>query len=160
MAAATSRWAVVDLRRRRIARLPEFVRGQVLPQRPRALLLLGPEPQPPSAAQLGHEVEVRRADLDMVGHVNNTRYVEWALEPLPEACLETHPAAFEIVFKREGLRGDRLVSRAQRTASAQGAVRYAHAVVRPVDGAVLAHAQSVWHTEGAAARPAGVARRS
>ncbi len=141
LVAGTSRWVIVDLAQRRVTRLPDFVRACPLPARPPLLTFDAPEPQPPEHCEHERRLDVRRADLDMVGHANNTRYVEWALEPLPDACVSGTPTAFEIVFRRESRRGDRLASRA----CAMGASRFAHALVRLDDGTPLAHATSAWH---------------
>lgn len=112
-ARATSRWAVVDLEARRAVRLPDFIRaipvgdGDAEPA-------MGPTPRMAEGAPLLLErpLEVRRADLDVVGHANNTRYVEWGLESVPDDWHEAHElAAFDVLFRREAGRGDVLVSR-------------------------------------------------
>ncbi len=144
LAAATSHWVVVDLAQRRVARLPDFVRGCALPGRPPLLAFEAPEPQAQASYEREYQLDVRRADLDAVEHVNNTRYVEWALEALPDECVNGTPAVFEIVFRRESRRGDRLVSRA----ADLGTGRFAHALVRQGDGATLAHATSDWRGLG------------
>ena len=114
LARASSRWAVVDLRARRAVRLPDFIRrlpvaepadvdsGGSVPEIPRGTPVLGEV-----------RVQVRRADLDVVGHANNTRYVEWALEAVPDDwASEQELAAFDVAFRREARRADSLVSRA------------------------------------------------
>jgi medium-chain acyl-[acyl-carrier-protein] hydrolase len=78
VAVGTSRWAVVDLRARRLVRLPEFVRNSPVPDRPRALDREPSALEPAEPAERERRFEVRRGDLDTVRHVNNTRYVEWA----------------------------------------------------------------------------------
>jgi acyl-ACP thioesterase len=112
-AQATSRWAVVDLQARRAVRLPDFIRA--IPVGEDQLdVATGPVPQAPKEAPLLAErpLEVRRADLDVVGHANNTRYVEWGLEAVPDAWHEAHElATFDVAFRREAARGDVLRSR-------------------------------------------------
>ena len=40
---------------------------------------------------------MRRSDLDVVNHVNNTRYVGWAVESVPDTVWESHhPTAFPV----------------------------------------------------------------
>lgn len=145
LAAATSRWVVVDLGSRRVVRLPDFIRALPLPGRPQALAFDGDGVPALERADGERRLEVRRADLDAARHVNNTRYVEWALEALPDDWLGAQrPARFEIVFRRESLYGDTLLSRAQRLAPAGGGGRFAHALVRLDDGQRLAEALSEW----------------
>jgi acyl-ACP thioesterase len=144
VATGTSRWAVVDLVARRVVRLPEFVRAAPVPDRPPLL-----DREPVSVGTAGpvereRRFEVRRGDLDMVRHVNNTRYVEWALETVPD---EVHhgaqPRAFEIAFRREAVYGDAVVVRTRRLPG-QGEVAFAHELVADGPGHELARAASVW----------------
>lgn len=114
LARAASRWAVADLATRRAVRLPEFLRRLPTGGIP-AVLELPPYPAPATnAALLGERtLVVRRADLDGVGHANNTRYVEWGLEAVPEEWSKTRAlTGLDIVYRREALYGDTLESRA------------------------------------------------
>src|SRR4029450_6580242 len=63
---------------------------------------------------------VRRSDLDVVQHVNNTQYLGWLRETVPgEAFAALRPAALELVFQREALYGDVVKSEAQPIAGGQ-----------------------------------------
>lgn len=54
---------------------------------------------------------VRKDDIDMNGHVNNSVYLAWALEPLPdEFCGSRRAASLELWFLSEVFRGQRLDS--------------------------------------------------
>jgi len=47
------------------------------------------------------EFRIRRADLDMNDHVNNTHYVEWLAEAVPEPVWrECNVTALDIEYKR------------------------------------------------------------
>lgn len=145
LVAGTSRWVVVDLGSRRVVRLPEFVRALTLPGRAPALAFGGEGLPAAEPADTRRRIDVRRSDLDAARHANNTRYVDWALEALPDEFVERHrPARFEIVFRRESVAGDTLVSQARRHAAGNGDARFAHALVRVGDGALLAQAVSDW----------------
>lgn len=56
-----------------------------------------------------HKRTVKYADLDIVGHVNNVRYMEWCLDAIP---LETHLnlvlSDFDITFLGEAKFGDEI----------------------------------------------------
>lgn len=75
-ARASSRWAVVDLRARRAIRLPDFIRR--LPVTESVAVSTGAIPDVPGGSPLlgQKHLQVRHTDLDVVGHANNTRYVE------------------------------------------------------------------------------------
>jgi acyl-ACP thioesterase len=115
LARAASRWAVVDLQARRAVRLTDAIRRLPIGEAPG--LDPGPAPELPGEAEpLGEALlRVGRADLDVVGHANNTRYVEWALEAVPDAWAASRELlAFDVVFRREARRGDEVRSRVVR----------------------------------------------
>jgi len=144
VAVGTSRWAVVDVEARRLVRLPEFVRRSPVPDRAPALDLGPSTLEPAEPADLERRFEVRRADLDTVRHVNNTRYVEWALETVPDEVQEgCRPSVFEITFRREGTYGDAVVARTRRLAG-PGEAAFAHELRSAAAGHELARALSVW----------------
>jgi medium-chain acyl-[acyl-carrier-protein] hydrolase len=58
--------------------------------------------------------KVRMHDLDLNGHVNNAIYLEWAVETVPRRILLTHqPENIEVIFQRESLYGDKILSRTE-----------------------------------------------
>jgi medium-chain acyl-[acyl-carrier-protein] hydrolase len=144
VAVGTSRWAVVDLAARRLVRLPEFVRRSPVPDRPLALDRDPSALEPAQPAGLERRFEVRRGDLDMVRHVNNTRYVEWALETVPDEVHEgCRPSAFEIAFRREAVYGDAVVARTRRLDDG-GDPAFVHELRADGAGHELARAASAW----------------
>lgn len=54
-----------------------------------------------------HRYSVRQSDLDINRHVNNVKYIEWAIETLPEAQEVTE---LDIEFKSECRQGDEIRS--------------------------------------------------
>lgn len=143
VAVGTSRWAVVDLASRRLVRLPEFVRRCPVPRRPPALDRAPTALAPVDPPELERRFEVRRGDLDVLRHVNNTRYVEWALETVPDEVLETHrPAAVEIAFRREAVFGDAVLARTRRQAG--DAPAFAHELRSLRADHELARMASAW----------------
>ncbi len=146
VAVGTSRWAVVDVEARRLVRLPEFVRRSPVPDRPPALDCGPSTLEAADPADLERRFEVRRGDLDTVRHVNNTRYVEWALETVPDETQERcRPSVFEIAFRREGTYGDAILARTRRLAGDAGAA-CAHELCSATAGHELARALSVWRS--------------
>jgi len=142
VASATSRWAIVDLAERRAVRMPEDVRALPVAARRAAL-------DPPLARQRRIEAAtgerrfgVRRSDLDSVGHVNHTRYVDWVVESVPDAVWDAcRVARLEITFSREVRRGQEIVSRAQRLPGRTE--RFAHEL-RDDEDRLIAGAATSW----------------
>ncbi|MEM9998360.1 MAG: acyl-ACP thioesterase domain-containing protein, partial [Bacteroidota bacterium] len=81
IAAGTSSWFVLDVERRRPARLPPLLSTVEMLDRPRPLDGTAP-PLPFDAATpdlVVNTFAVRRTDLDLNGHANHVRFVEWAM---------------------------------------------------------------------------------
>jgi acyl-ACP thioesterase len=136
LARGTSVWLVMHAARRRPVRLPPAVLRFGPAGRARALTF-GPEPAAPSSVEAERTFAVRRSDLDRVGHANNVRFVEWALE-----ALDTDDGLREVdvLYRAEAVWGDAVVSRA---GPLVGDAR-AHELVREADGRTLALARTVW----------------
>lgn len=109
---ASSQWVVVNVATRTVVRLPAGV-GRLAPAPRAATLKLGRGALPTAETwSTVSPVVVRRGDLDVVGHVNNTRYVEWLWESLPDGVWERQRlVSLEIVFLGEARHGDRVLSR-------------------------------------------------
>jgi medium-chain acyl-[acyl-carrier-protein] hydrolase len=141
-AQASSRWALVDLGTRRAVRLPDSLRRTPVPSAGVAVRI-GPAPAAPrdGTALEERRVEIGDGDLDVLGHANNTRYVQWGMDAVPDAWLEAHElCAFDVAFRREALRGEILTSRAFRA----GDDTLAHALVRAEDAEVVATLRTRW----------------
>ena len=144
LAAATSRWAVADLRLRRPVRMPEFILRIGGQDRPGSVALTRGELPAVPEATVVKTFAVRRSDLDVVRHVNNTQYVAWLLETVPDQVeAELRPAAVELVFQHEAVYGDAVTSEAQPMATGQGQA-FAHLLRHGDAGHELVRAVSFW----------------
>jgi len=144
LATATSQWLVIDVARRRPVRLPEAVHAIVRPDRPHALAPAAEPLAEPEAPDETRQFSVRRADLDLNEHVNNVRFVEWALEAVPGALRAgRHCARLDVQFRAEALYGDTVES----TCAVAGEAA-SHRVAHAEDGRTLALARSEWAPAG------------
>ena len=144
LAAATSRWAVADLRLRRPVRMPEFILQIGGEDRKAAVTLTRGELPTVSQATTLKTFAVRRSDLDVVRHVNNTQYVGWLLETVPdEVEAELRPSALELLFQREAVYGDTVTSEAQGIAGEQGRA-FAHVLRHRDAGHELVRGVTFW----------------
>ncbi len=145
VARATSQWFVMDVARRRPIRLPAAVAEIERPDRPHAL---APDRTPlPDFGDADTErlFSVRRHDLDLNQHVNNVRYVEWALEAVPDAVRDEHSLRrLDVHFRAESVYGDTVRSACTPAEPAGDGTALAHEVTRHSDGRLLARARSVW----------------
>jgi acyl-ACP thioesterase len=137
-------WLVLDLERRRPVRLPPLVTDRLheheLGSEPRRFSdLVAPDP---IENELGFTV--RRSDLDLADHVNNTSYVEWAIEAVPNEVWEVADLAeLEIHFLSECHHGQTVLSRSQ-DIELKGATQVRHQLMREQDGVEVARALSNW----------------
>ena len=142
--AVSTLWLVLDLARRRPVRLPPQVTDRLdehdLGSEPRRFEELNP-PDP-----VEHELgfTVRRSDLDLAEHVNNTSYVEWAIEAVPEEVWgSSELAELEIHFLSECHHGQTVLSRS-RIVERTDATEVRHQLVREQDGSEVGRARTVW----------------
>ncbi|MEX0599479.1 MAG: acyl-ACP thioesterase domain-containing protein, partial [Rhodothermales bacterium] len=139
---ASSAWLLIERTRRRPVRLPEAITTWELPKRERAI-----DDPPANLPGIGddaveRQVRVRYGDLDVNGHVNNVRYVEWSVEGVPADVLrEQVVCSLDLHFRAEGNYGDVVTVRSS-TVPGEEARTYAHVIVR--DGDELARARTKW----------------
>ncbi len=105
---ATTEWMLIDLSTRKVVAIPESVFSCVDPE---IQPVLGDAPFTPrlacpteaATASKPLVFKAQKSHIDLNGHVNNVRYIEWMLEPLPAGhiCRE-----MEIVFRSETFAGD------------------------------------------------------
>lgn len=144
IARASSDWVMVDVNKRALARIPEWAlelgHAQVAAREP-LLALKRRKLSPVRSPELSSDFVVRRGDLDLVGHVNNVRYVEWALETVPAPTYTgARPRLFDVVFRRESRFGQTV------TVETQGLepTHFAHRLVDRASGTELVQVESVW----------------
>jgi medium-chain acyl-[acyl-carrier-protein] hydrolase len=116
---ATSVWLVMDVVKRQMVSVPDFITAvEVVP---------GAEPLPFAKGKLQQLQEplfeqhmpVRWHDIDLNRHVTNTRYLQWVLETLPAEVLEKQQLQeIDIIFKAESTLGDTVLAMAGPTEEA------------------------------------------
>lgn len=143
VARATTSWAVLNVTTRRPVRLEENLPPYpLMPQRAVdddfASLPAFPEP---AATEMGFRV--LRSDLDLNNHVNNTIYVGWALEAVPDAVAAGKLTELEIAFRAEVRRGDCIVSRCSVT-DTEPLICCLHQIASKRGGRELARLRTRW----------------
>jgi len=144
---ATSTWIVFDQDRRRPTRPPRVLDDLVLPERPPALDEDIPEVPVPERADYTRRFRVRFHDLDLNRHVNNARYVAWALETLPIRWLDAHAArGLTLHFKSETTADTPVAAEATvfTGGSERAPVRVVHHLYHAEDDTTLALAETHW----------------
>jgi len=141
LALASSSWVVMNLETRRPIAITDDIRelgNQFGPRYVEVDRLRVQGFEPTSDAPTFH---VRKHDLDLNGHVNNVRYIEWALEAVPEELFKTGTLeSLDIIFKAECFFGDEIISGIRQTAPAT----YEHTLLRTSDQKPVSLMQSKW----------------
>ncbi|MFZ1730716.1 MAG: acyl-ACP thioesterase domain-containing protein [Bacteroidota bacterium] len=111
---ADSQWVFVDLARRRPTRIREDIfRTYGITDEVDALPT-PPLPREPERGDVMREFHVRKSDIDVNRHVNNIRYVDWALDALPEEiALNATLRRLLIHYKKEVHYGEEVVARTE-----------------------------------------------
>ncbi|MBP1691476.1 MAG: acyl-ACP thioesterase [Bacteroidetes bacterium] len=100
-AVATSAWLLIDINRKRPVTVANVLKGDHLLHRERMIADAFPNINPSGHPDFGTDFRIRRSDLDMNDHVNNTHYVEWLAEAVPETVWrEWSVLELDIEYKR------------------------------------------------------------
>lgn len=143
LAFATSSWAAMDKTSRRPVSLDRLPPYPLHPER----AVADPFATIPRLVQAEREISlpVMRRDLDQNGHVNNTVYLDWALEAVDDALYATsRPLDLALNFRSEALAGEVIGSRVSRI-QRDGGTQTLHQIMA-ADGRELARMQLFWGT--------------
>jgi acyl-ACP thioesterase len=138
-------WVLMDLQRWRPRRLSDLPNPLPIPDRPRALSRI---PDKIAAVDVGKSdtqapFRVGDRDLDRNGHVNNVRYIEWAIETVPVNILNTcRLEILEINFTGEAFHNESIIAESISREAAQPC--FHHTVRSQTTGTHLARAQTHW----------------
>lgn len=139
---ATTKWAYVDARKRRIVPIAESFKIGWPRKEKRALecrFIKRPLEMP--AGYSTENYAVRRHDIDSNRHVHNVRYLEWVLETVPEEYFDGRELeSVEGSFIHEAHLNDTI----QVQAGIVSDNELVHNVVRRSDGEVLSTGRSCW----------------
>jgi acyl-ACP thioesterase len=111
-AVAQSFWALFDLKQRRAAPWPDWLVGR-LPDPPGPKLLeVSPRPASPPEDLVARNTMIAQAsDLDIYGHVNNVRLMQWILGTTNNGLANFQPNGIDIQFRAECRLHDRVMIR-------------------------------------------------
>lgn len=141
---AATYWVIANMKTRRLERLPDFVRA-FFPKTPFYALedpgdklpVLKSEPGAPA----GLSFLARLADIDRNHHVNNVRYIDWAIESVPSEIRSTRKLCrLTVDFRAEAMLGDCIEVRAVPRDDGS----WSHGIFRKKDMRELARVRTVW----------------
>jgi len=140
-------WVLMDLQRWRPQRLSALPTPLSIPDRPRALPTMPSKIKIPETFATQHPFQVGDRDLDRNGHVNNVRYIEWALETVPVSVLNTCGLEMlEINFTGEAFHAESILAGSRPLDTA--APVFLHGIHSQSAGTDLARAKTQWRPRG------------
>ncbi len=107
-----SYWMMINLKTRRPTRMPKEVLELRLGDVEHVMEVKSNRLSPINRVDSEKQFQVRSSDLDMNHHVNNTKYLEWMIETIPEN-VSSSVVEVDIIFLREGLYQDQIRSIAE-----------------------------------------------
>lgn len=144
LASASTFWLVLDLERRRPVRFPAVVLEAMSNHDIGSTTTKPDRLEAPDLVDRERVFTVRRSDLDLADHVNNTSYVGWAIEAVPDEVWENQELReLRIDFLSECHQGQTIVS-VSGTTGDRHRTEVRHEIVRREDGEAAARARTVW----------------
>lgn len=140
IARATSRWFLINAQTRRLARVTDAVRSAYdISERRLFDTDISSNGTPIADAQVTYTRTVSRLDIDTYHHVNNLRYLDFALEALPAQVYAAPPSTMEIVYRKQILPDTQIRCLYAQTEDGKHQIE-----VRSGDGADTVHHAYIW----------------
>ncbi len=88
--------------------------------------------------------KVRRSDIDYNNHVNNTKYLSWMIESMPDEIYDDYKLSyFEIIYKKEVRYGDTISTGFELETREDGILNFKH-MISDFDGEVHSLGRTRW----------------
>lgn len=151
VAAATVSAVLIDKKTRKPTDIPDRIKSQFAPGLGRALQDNFQPMKMLEELSDNKSFHVRLSDIDMNNHVNNTSYLDWIIESLPEDILLNYTLeSCEIGYKAEAVFGDNIISYSapeQNHDNAGSKKQFLHSLVRERDQRLITTAVTKWKRE-------------
>ena len=132
-----SYWLIMDIESRRPKRIPSDIIAMAPENTEHVIPVTEPNFREVNKSKRDNSFDIRKTDLDLNRHVNNVRYIEWALSCLPE---EKKATDIDIQFKSEAVSGDTVIAKAAERDQSSKSADFDHQLVRKGDQKLLASA--------------------
>ncbi len=144
IASSSTAWLLMNTKTRRLTRIPAFILKleERLPAPETYLSRVNTKMDKEMAeVQWEKSFRVNWHDLDFNKHLNNTYYIQWMLESLPQRVLDHKQLVdMQVQYQSEALLEDRVVSQCYEKETGH----FQHRLVKEEDGKELAYLSTIW----------------
>jgi len=142
---ATTSWVTMNIATHRPDKPDTVLNKRFIPDRERGLVFPSRAVQRLKKGEHETIITARRSDIDINGHVNNVRYVEYGLEAAPEAWTdENRCLGIDIQFRNESFAGDEISSACTESEPDGDMGTLLHSLTRPSDNTEIVRMRSWW----------------
>lgn len=145
MGRATTSWVTVNAETHRPDRPDLVLDRKFIPNCEHALLFPSKSVTRLKEGDHTATVTARRADIDINGHVNNAKYVEFCLEAVPQQWAGTHRClGLDIQFRTESFAGDTYTAVCSPSETDNGMDTLLHSLTRISDNKEIVRMKTWW----------------
>lgn len=142
---ATSTWAVMDVKARKMIGVPPMISNIPVPQDEAFTERTKGKIAKVTAPLTQETFKVRWFDLDANQHTNNAYYLQWVIESLPKEILEAHQlTSIDLMYRMESVWKDDILARTEKMIADTQTQVFIHQLVRQSDQKELAQAVTEW----------------
>lgn len=141
IAQAVSTWLVVEVEKKKLMPVPDFVLKALLnPQKTKLEMNRNKIPEL-QKADYQYDIQVRWHDLDINKHTNNKHYFRWALDALPADWLtQKQLRSLDFNFRAESILDEHLKVKAEQKSEAE----ILHQIIQLATGKEVIRGSSLW----------------
>jgi len=141
IAQAATTWLVMDLKTRKMTRIPKFILALETPDPATCLPRLPMKLPKFGTLDLQQKFKVGWYDLDFNMHLNNIYYLQWVLETLPDNIMQQYQLKeMNVLYKLECKWKEEVVCETEQLDEAH----FRHRLVRQSDGKEVVQAETKW----------------
>jgi acyl-ACP thioesterase len=145
MGRATTSWVTMNTRTHRPDPPQTVLHERFIPDREHALTFPTKAVTRLKQGEFQTRLTARRSDMDINGHVNNVKYLEYCFEAVPvEWIADNRCHGVDIQFRSEAFPGDKLVSECAMGEPDQGMDTFLHGLTRVSDNKEIVRMRSWW----------------
>lgn len=134
-----SYWLIMNIQSRRPARIPQKILDMAPDNTDHVLPVTDANFPEIDQADYSQQFEVRKTDLDLNRHVNNVRFIEWALSCLPD---DASVNEIDIQFMAESVLGDTDIAEGEKQSTNSRSRSFHHQIRRASDDKIIGKAIS------------------